>query len=82
MSPLCSPCPQRTYATTAGTLDWGVEMIGGIMVVMQVALIVLIAPSLAAGLISVESEHGGWQLLRTTPLSSGRIISGKLFSAI
>lgn len=26
-----------TYATTAGTFNWGVETIGGIMVVMQVA---------------------------------------------
>src|SRR5207302_5673962 len=43
-----------TYATTSGTLDWGVETIGGIMVFMQVALFVLITPSLAAGLISGE----------------------------
>ncbi len=71
-----------TYATTAGTFDWGVEMIGGIMVVMQVALIVLIAPSLSAGLISTERELGGWQLLQTTPLSVGSIIGGKLLSAL
>ncbi|MGD9857474.1 MAG: ABC transporter permease [Planctomycetaceae bacterium] len=71
-----------TYATTAGTFDWGVETIGGIMVVMQVALIVLIAPSLSAGLISAEREHGGWLLLQTTPLSTGRIVWGKLLSAV
>lgn len=71
-----------TYAATAGTFDWGVETIGGIMVVMQVALIVLIAPSLAAGLISVEQESGGWTLLRTTKLRTARIISGKLLSAM
>lgn len=71
-----------TYATTAGTLDWGVETIGAIMVVMQVALIVLIAPSLSAGLISGEREHGGWQLLQTTPMSNTRIVWGKLLSAI
>jgi ABC-type transport system involved in multi-copper enzyme maturation permease subunit len=71
-----------TYATTAGTFDWGVETIGAILVVMQVALIILIAPSLAAGLISVEREHGGWLLLQTTPLSTGRIIWGKLLSAL
>jgi hypothetical protein len=71
-----------TYATTAGTFDWGVETIGAIMVVMQVALIVLIAPSLAAGLISVEREHGGWLLLKSTPLSNMRIIGGKLLSAL
>lgn len=71
-----------TYATTAGTFDWGVETIGAIMVVLQVALIVLMAPSLSAGLISVEREGGGWLLLRTTTMSTGRIIWGKLLSAL
>ncbi len=71
-----------TYATTAGTFDWGVETIGGIMVVMQVALIVLIAPSLSAALLSVEREHGSWALLQTTPMSIPRIVWGKLMSAI
>ena len=71
-----------TYATTQGTLDWGVETIGGIMVVMQVALVVLITPSLSAGLISSERESRGWQLLQTTPLSIFRIVWGKLLSVI
>ena len=71
-----------TYATTAGTFDWGVETIGGIMVVMQVALVVLITPSLSAGLISSERESRGWQLLQTTPMSITRIVWGKLLSVI
>lgn len=71
-----------TYATTAGTFDWGVETIGGIMVVMQVALVVLITPSLSAGLISTERESRGWQLLQTTPMSTVRIVWGKLLSVI
>ena len=71
-----------TYATTAGTFDWGVETIGAIMVVLQVALIILIAPSLSAGLISVERESGGWILLLTTPLGFRRIVWGKLLSAL
>ena len=71
-----------TYAATAGTLDWGVETIGGIMVVMQVAMVVLITPSLAAGLISSEREGRGWLLLRTTPLSVFSIVWGKLLSVI
>jgi ABC-type transport system involved in multi-copper enzyme maturation permease subunit len=71
-----------TYATTAGTFDWGVETIGAIMVVMQVSLIILIAPSLSAGLISAEQEHGGWQLLQTTPMTNVRILTGKLLSAV
>ena len=62
-----------TYAATAGTLDWGVETIGAIMVMLQAALIVLITPSLTAGLISAERESGGWELLMMTPLSTARI---------
>lgn len=71
-----------TYAATTGTLDWGVETIGGIMVVMQVALIVLITPSLAAGLISSEREGRSWVLLRSTPMSVYSILWGKLLSVI
>jgi len=71
-----------TYATTAGTIDWGVETIGGIMVLLQVALIVLLTPSLAAGLISSERESGGWELLQMTPLSAGTILRGKLMSVV
>lgn len=71
-----------TYATTAGTLSWGVETIGGIMVVMQVALVALITPSLSAGLISGEIESRGWQLLQATPMSVTRIVWGKLLSVL
>ncbi len=71
-----------TYAATMGTLDWGVETIGGIMVFLQVALIVLVTPSLAVGLISSERESGGWDLLRMTPLSVGTILRGKLASVL
>lgn len=71
-----------TYLTTSGTLDWGVETIGGIMVLLQVALIVLLTPSLASGLISAERESGGWELLRMTPLSPGSVVRGKLMSVL
>jgi hypothetical protein len=50
-------------------------------VLLQVALLILFAPSLAAGMLSAERESGSWQLLRMTPLSAGRILRGKLFSA-
>jgi ABC-type transport system involved in multi-copper enzyme maturation permease subunit len=69
-----------TLSATTGTMDWGVETIGGLMVLLQVILVVLIAPSLAAGLISGERESGGWELLRMTPLSPLRILIGKLLS--
>jgi ABC-type transport system involved in multi-copper enzyme maturation permease subunit len=71
-----------TLATVTGTVNWGVGTIGGLMVCMQVALIVLITPALAAGLISTERESGGWTLLQTTPMSPLRIIWGKLLSVI
>jgi hypothetical protein len=71
-----------TYATSLGTMGWGVRTIGGIMAILQVALIVLAAPSLAAGLISAERESGGWVLLQMTPLSAGRIVRGKLLSVL
>jgi ABC-type transport system involved in multi-copper enzyme maturation permease subunit len=69
-----------TCLTTFGTIGWDVETIGAILVVMQVALIVLVAPSLAVGLISSERESGGWDLLRMTPLRTHRILIGKLAS--
>jgi ABC-type transport system involved in multi-copper enzyme maturation permease subunit len=69
-----------SYLAAAGALGWGIEAIGGALVVLQVALLLLFAPSLAAGLISSEREGGGWGLLRTTPLSPGKILRGKLLS--
>lgn len=69
-----------TLATTQGTIDWGVETIGGIIIVLQVGLIVLLTPGLAGGMIAGEIESGGWNLLRTTPLRPSRILIGKLIS--
>ena len=71
-----------TYFATMGTLDWGPETIGGIMVLLQAALIVLLTPSLTAGLISSEIENGGWQLMQMAPLSVGKIVTGKLISVL
>ena len=65
-----------------GTVDWGVERIGGIIIVAQVALIVVLTPGMAGGIISGEMESGGWNLLRVTPLSAGKILRGKLFSVL
>ena len=71
-----------TYTTVTGTVDWGVDTIGGIMVLMQVALLVLITPSLASGLISTERESGGWPLLQMTSMSVSRILWGKILSVL
>jgi ABC-type transport system involved in multi-copper enzyme maturation permease subunit len=58
----------------------GIQIIGGALVLLQVALLILFAPSLAAGLVSAERESGTWLLLRMTPLSAGRVLRGKLLS--
>jgi ABC-type transport system involved in multi-copper enzyme maturation permease subunit len=63
-----------------GALDWGIEFIGGALVLLQIALLILFAPSLASGLVSAERESGSWQLLRMTPLAPGVILRGKLMS--
>jgi ABC-type transport system involved in multi-copper enzyme maturation permease subunit len=65
-----------------GALAWGAGDIAGALVLLQVALLVLLSPSLAAGLISAERESGSWQLLRMTPLSGGAILRGKLLSVV
>ena len=69
-----------TFAATSKTMDWGVKTIGGLMVLLQVVLVVLITPSLSAGLVSNERETGGWEILRMTPMSGFKIIRGKLLS--
>ncbi|MBI1338511.1 MAG: ABC transporter permease subunit [Phycisphaera sp.] len=71
-----------TLASTSGTMSWGVSTIGGIMVVLQVVLVVLLTPSLAAGLISSERESGGWALMQMTPLSATTIVRGKVMSVV
>jgi ABC-type transport system involved in multi-copper enzyme maturation permease subunit len=68
------------FTVTTGTVQWDLETVGGPLVLLQVALMVVFMPSLAAGLISSEQESNAWPLLRTTPLSGGRIVRGKLIS--
>ena len=70
------------FAAATSVTAWGVETIGGLLVVLQVILVVVMTPSLASGLISGERDGGGWELLRLTPLSAGRIVSGKLLSVV
>lgn len=65
---------------SAGSLPWGIEDIGGGLVFLQIALLIMFAPSLGAGLIAAERERGAWQLLRMTPLRPGTILRGKLMS--
>lgn len=60
--------------------EQGIGALGGIMVVLQVALVVLLTPSLAGAMIAGERESGGWQLLQMTPMSAPGIVAGKLLS--
>jgi ABC-type transport system involved in multi-copper enzyme maturation permease subunit len=71
-----------TYMAAAGITSWGVETIGALLVLLQVMLVIVLAPSLGSGLISGERDSGGWELLRMTPISSFRLISGKLMSVV
>lgn len=56
------------------------EFMGGVMVVFQIGLILLLTPALASSIISGEVESGGWVLLQMTPLSAFRIVVGKVLS--
>ena len=69
-------------ATAYGSMQASGHLMGGLMVVLQIAIIVLITPSLAAGLISSEIQNGSWRLLQMTPLSAVSIVTGKLLSVI
>jgi ABC-type transport system involved in multi-copper enzyme maturation permease subunit len=69
-----------SLVAATGILGWGLEVVGGALVLLQLALLILFAPSLGSGLVSGELESGSWQLLRMTPLSAGAILRGKLLS--
>jgi len=66
---------------TQQTETLGVETAGGVVVALQAALIVMLTPSLGSPAIAAEREHGGWLLLRNTPLRPHTIVLGKLLSA-
>jgi ABC-type transport system involved in multi-copper enzyme maturation permease subunit len=71
-----------SYVAASGAVGWGIDFMGGALVLLQIALLILFVPSLAAGLVSSERESGSWQLLRMTPLSAGKILRGKFLSVI
>ncbi len=71
-----------TFMAATSVTSWGVSTIGALLVVLQVVLVVVLTPSLASGLISGERDGGGWELLRLTPLSSAKVIRGKLLSVL
>ncbi len=66
--------------STLGTMFISPDYMGGVLVIFQMGLIVLVTPALSSALISGELEGGGWTLLQVTPLSARSIIVGKLLS--
>ena len=73
-----------TLATATGVTGRAgdVNTVGGILVILQMALLILLTPSLASSLISGELESGGWQLMQMTPLTPATIVFGKLLSVM
>jgi ABC-type transport system involved in multi-copper enzyme maturation permease subunit len=71
-----------TLAASRSTETRGVSHTGALIIVLQVALIVVLTPGLAAGMIASEREGGSWNLLRVTPLRPGKILRGKLLSVV
>src|SRR5262249_6769435 len=69
-----------SYVAASGVLGWGVDIIGGALVLLQIALLILFYPSLSARLVSAPRERGTWHLLRMHPLSPAKILLGKLLS--
>ncbi len=71
-----------TLASAGGAESRGVNFTGAIIIILQVALIVLLTPGLAASMIAGEMETGSWNLLRVTPMGPGKILRGKLISVV
>ena len=46
-----------SYIAASGVLGWGVEIIGGALVLLQIALLILFSPSLAAGLVERRARE-------------------------
>ncbi|MEZ5944295.1 MAG: ABC transporter [Planctomycetaceae bacterium] len=69
-----------TYLAATGVQNWSVETIGALLIILQMALILLLAPGMSAGLMATELESRSWTMLRMTPQSSFSIAFGKLLS--
>ncbi len=61
-----------SYIAAAGVLGWGVEVVFGALVLLQIALLILFAPSLAAGLVSSERGKRIVAVIANDAADSGR----------
>lgn len=90
MARAVSACLITSLALVFATAAWATRnaeahkaaFLGGVLVVVQMALVVLTTPALSAGLISDEYESGGWPLLQVTRLRAHQIVIGKLVSVV
>jgi len=64
--------------TSANAIPAMLTAIGALMVI----LIVMVGPAMSGGAICSDRESGVWDLLRTTPIPSWRIVSGKFLASI
>ena len=76
----------RSYAYPGASMGYASASIGqGVftaLLLLQTALVVLLAPAATAGAISLEREKQTFDMLAATPLSPLAIVVGKLFSAL
>lgn len=71
-----------SVVTFMGESAWMYLKMASAVTVMMVVLIVMISPAMSGGVISADRETGVWDLMRITPLSSWRIVSGKFQASI
>ncbi len=71
-----------SVVTFMGESAWMYLKMASAVAVMMVVLIVMIGPAMSGGVISADRETGVWDLMRITPLSSWRIVSGKFQASI
>ena len=69
-----------TFMAATSVTSWGVETIGGVAGIDAGGAGRRADAKPASGLISGERDSGGWELLRMTPLSSCKIVIGKMLS--
>ena len=65
-------------STSANAIPTMLTAIGALMIV----LIVMVGPAMSGGAICADRESGVWDILRTTPIPSWRIVSGKFLASI
>ena len=69
----------------AAVMDEGADMIGSMfkaIAALMVVTVILVGPAMSGGTICGDIETGVWDLMRTTRLSSWRIVSGKFMAAL